>query len=428
MKIANNTSSTMGKYVHNIRELSMSKRMSWIERMARAGKLTFNTESGEYYTSFHKYTDRDVVQEDLVEEYINTVRIIINFLDNAYGDRWDMHVEPINNYRFVDRIFDGRNGKKFYLCPIIHYPDIHIVSEDGNEHDIKDLFVGFHISLSMASYITRGDIRFTLDEVFGFRSTLSFAEWNSSYAHSHLSMGKRQRANSILNAHQFCTGSGDIAEFIPKLRERIGCQFDDESLGMLFSLAETMIRWESVSGNPYRRIRKINENISDYNAREVIPKDYLNLHVQQVFNSLKLQIENFPKFTVTYNSGNFYVNFTDEHINWLKDFIRENLDSSSDYLVRREGDKLIGYTENGSSGYIMSKLSEASKVDGETPYFFLSGKKIYLKIGQPQQLRDTNLSDFEIRKEFLNKLKHEFNTRIYKQQVIKSAQNAVAGV
>ena len=232
MNIANHIRTPIARLVHGIRQLSLSKRMSWIETMARNNKLAIYTE--DYgWMNFNSYQGE--LRENILNEYLAKMEIIVSTLDKAYGGNWDMHVHPVEHTYSYNQPYDARRGWKFGLTPMIHFPDVHIISEDENEHDIKDLFVMFKLCFDVDTYRNYSGAEFYIQELSGFRSTLSFAEWNSGYAHSHLSMENKSRANSILYPHAFCLGSGDLPAFLVQFNDG-RFPFDEDSLGMFFSL------------------------------------------------------------------------------------------------------------------------------------------------------------------------------------------------
>lgn len=419
MQIRNHKTSTSSKFIHSIRELSFSKRISWIEKMLYANKICVYDSNSYIRTFFNDSTD--TLEEEVIKNYISFLTLLFDTLDKIYPGKWDVHVTE-KEYPYYYNRDTELSGKYYLLTPFIHYKKVNLVSENTSEHLIRDLFLG--IQTGIDTFSDKGII----NDLLGFRSTLSFAEWLSGYNHSHLSKTDRKdRAGNILRFSNFCIGSGDISELIPRMNDEDELGFSEENWGMFFSVVETMIAWESISGNPYHEISKISENRSSLIVNNILRHHTRNRLLEKTYHLLYTDLfKSLDKFTFTYNSGKYYVNFNQNHINQLKQFIVDNIDDSYEIIVKKENNSLIGYQKNDDNNPL-SMIEASSTINDEIPYFFLSGRKIYFKILPPELEYDNNISNFHIREEFLNKLKDEFNKTAYQQQVILTARkNACA--
>lgn len=426
MNIRNHTFNDVDKHINTIRQLSFSKRISWVKRMAESGRISFRCEQ-RYNKSFIK---RDgTVDLEAVEKYISFYELLFNSLEHIYPGKWDVHVERFRPQHIDDRNCDYNfNSSKiqYELMPFVHYDKIDITNSDDSEHVIKDLFVGIR-----TQYDTRQKTM-GIYTVTGFRSTMSFGEWNVGYLHSHLSdLDNKPSADRVMTIRDFCTGSGDISELIPQMNDisEDGIGFSEENWGMFFSVVETMIKWESLEGGPYHFIDKITEATSNLKVNKILYRNDLESYCKKVYSKYMENIySDIPKFTFSYNSGSYHINFKNEHIESIKKFLVDNfLDFSHKLVIREQDNNYIGYQPGNSPS---SSLNFSILIQGEIPYFFLAGRKIEYKITPPvQSVDNNNLSNFHIREEFLNLLKNEFNKTAYQQQVIQTArENACATV
>lgn len=132
----------------------------------------------------------------------------------------------------------------------IHFPEIVLSNSIEERHTIKDMYV--RIGLSSVG-LSSGDVTFT-----GLRSTLTTAEYNSGYCHSHLPTS----CTSGVFAN-FCTGSSFFTSIILNCKST---QSEECWYLMLVSL-ERYLEWESLEGGPHVRIRDIKSgnNRSSYN-------------------------------------------------------------------------------------------------------------------------------------------------------------------
>lgn len=128
------------------------------------------------------------------------------------------------------------------LIIMIHFPEITITNSNDRKHEIKDLFVKFRVYDIFPEQDSKCSIG-----IQGCRTTLSLAEWNSDYGHSHLS------GTCFCNFNGFCLGTSDFKIVIENLK--LSLSRDDWYL--LFYSLENYVNWESLEGGPYRKIKDI---------------------------------------------------------------------------------------------------------------------------------------------------------------------------
>ena len=157
----------------------------------------------------------------------------------------------------------------------IHFPHIHITNSQNREHDIYDLYLRLQV------YVNTG--RFY--DVQGNRATYNQAEFESKYAHSHLS-------SSVANSGAwggFCMGAEEIVHDMNELQENSFEGKENLFEAFLFQL-EIFLQWESLEGGPYHRMENISRrknpihiyehHITDAYKRFVGKYDNVNFNVQ----------------------------------------------------------------------------------------------------------------------------------------------------
>lgn len=127
---------------------------------------------------------------------------------------------------------------------IIRFPKVTVSNENGDSVDIYDLFVKVPI-----------DRKGALKETFSMvRSTYTYAQYISNYAHSHL-------AGIINNFRQPCCGSGPIVRTMSTLKKT---KFNLQLWGLFIFELQKYVTVESLEGGPYNRITNISDKKSKY--------------------------------------------------------------------------------------------------------------------------------------------------------------------
>lgn len=146
---------------------------------------------------------------------------LIECVETVYGDNYDWSV-----------------SNKL----IIHWPEFEITNSKKHKHTIRDLFVKVFIIWSSDGKKAR------LSQVpNGKRLTLTQAEVNVGYRHSHMSSGTTSEWG------HFCVGSGPVPDMIAQLLEDI----NPENFFLFLVLLDQYVRWESLEGGPYIRMASI---------------------------------------------------------------------------------------------------------------------------------------------------------------------------
>ena len=202
---------------------------------------------------FIKKSSKDYFTSDIrIAEMLEEIRII---LDNIYGENWQFF---FINCHTLPKI-------------IILYPEIEISNEEGIKHTIRDLVLIIDL-LEIDSKIK------VSSSIKGLRLTVDKREYASSYSHSHLTRTKFNPCDdqylNIPDAHYFCIGGNEVLETAVVF-------FDNQDLGTLelfFLTVNSMMKWESLEGGPYIRIKNLSEYVG---STTLVHFSVLNLRIMK---------------------------------------------------------------------------------------------------------------------------------------------------
>ena len=234
------------------------------------------------------------ISETIFNQYKTAVRVISDIYDN----NWDIeyHVEYQN--RKVTIIING-----IYIL----FPEVNITNRNQETHLIKDLLVSVRI-------YNHENRNLRLNSLVGGRLTLSYAEYQNDYFHSHLSISKNSISTEMNLPYlsNFCTGSGEINIYHSNIN---GDGFTEERFMRYAMQIMSLVSYESIEGTPYRylsrisarprsgRIFNINNRIIQtfkrtvinyYRNGEIVPK--LDIHIDSSNRYYIADNENFSKF------------------------------------------------------------------------------------------------------------------------------------
>ena len=137
--------------------------------------------------------DNRPISSSIFEQFKTAIRVINDIYDNS----WDIAFEVKKD--FNNKIFLEIKG--IYIL----FPEINITNRDRARHTIKDLLV----LIQLYNY---NNTALKIHSLKGGRLTLSYAEYQSDYFHSHLPMLKNSISTTMDLPYlsTFCTGSGEI--------------------------------------------------------------------------------------------------------------------------------------------------------------------------------------------------------------------------
>ena len=157
-----------------------------------------------------------------------------------YEEAWD-----------IDFVIGFHNRKAYIYIKGIYilFPQITIKNRDNKTHLIKDLLVRITLFNQDNSNIKVG-------RLMGGRLTLSYAEYQNDYFHSHLPSyrGNINPRMILPFLGSFCTGSGEINIFQSNIN---GDGFSEERFMRYVMQLMSLVGYESIEGTPYRHISRI---------------------------------------------------------------------------------------------------------------------------------------------------------------------------
>lgn len=212
---------------------------------------------------------------------------------------------------------------------IIHYPHITIRNEHNESHEIYDLYVTIDMNLNIK----------------GYRTTLSVAECQSGYCHSHI---------GSVTGGDFCKGCSPLALAVTDY-QKVDRITTDDARRFIFAL-DVFLPHESIEGKPYKYMKSISENTnSNFVA---IPCTIQDKHLKidfnysindnwiVILNDQKLEclwknadfvaeIFNRSLTTLTLNGKNISENLIDRNIIYFKEkWIKLTItDVATDYIL-----------------------------------------------------------------------------------------------
>ena len=243
------------------------------------------------------------------EQFKTAIRVINDIYDNS----WDIAFEvkkDLNNKIFLEI-------KGIYIL----FPEINITNRDGANHIIKDLLV-------LIQLYNHNNTALKIYPLKGGRLTLSYAEYQSDYFHSHLPIFKVSISTTMDLPYlsNFCTGSGEINIYQSNIN---GDGFNEERFIRYVMQIMSLVSYESIEGTPYRYIRSIsarphsgsyynadnnrklrfkNKVISYYKQEDKIP--VIDIHIDSTNSYYISDNETFKNFI-------YSIPFNDEDKNWF---------------------------------------------------------------------------------------------------------------
>ena len=292
-----------------------------LEKIDKQLKLNGNIRDVTWFTNqFRKGRIKIIgnsspISETIFNQYKTAVRVISDIYDN----NWDIeyHVEYQN--RKVTIIING-----IYIL----FPEINITNRNQKTHLIKDLLVSVRI-------YNHENRNLRLNSLVGGRLTLSYAEYQSDYFHSHLSTTKSAISSGMTLPYMdsFCTGSGEINIYQADIN---GEGFTEERFIRYAMQIMSLVSYESIEGTPYRYIRSI--SVRPHSGRHYNADNSRKLRFKNKVISYYKQEDKIPVIDIHIDSTNSYyisdnetfknfiysIPFNDEDKNWFFCSLGEN--------------------------------------------------------------------------------------------------------
>ena len=269
----------------------------------------------------------EVMSQNVFDKFKSAIRIINDIYDNS----WDI------NFKLA---FHNNKLRIEIQGIYILFPIVNITNRDNKRHTIKDLLVEIRI------YNHRNqDIR--IENLKGGRLTLSYAEYQSDYFHSHLSTTKEAISNGMTLPYMdsFCTGSGEINIYQSNIN---GDGFTEERFMRYAMQILSLVSYESIEGTPYRYMDRIRTH-SRSGSYFHLDNRRKELFFQKVINWYK-QLETIPNIDITIDSTNSYsVALNENFQKFVEDVQYEADDKAKFFCILGESNNYYAY--NSAPGF-----------------------------------------------------------------------------
>ena len=213
----------------------------------------------------------------------NNVKDMMETLEAVYPDRWSFFFEEENRFPHI----------------LIHFPCFEISNSENCKHTIRDLYVGLYPIIDSIT----GKICFK-SGISGFRTTLTDAELNTGYLHSHLRRFSEFYFDFFnggrVPERWFCLGSSETLDLLDIM---CGAEEFDKNLFELFLYTlDSFMKWESLEGGPYIKMKYIKLGDDEEHIYS-IRREVLEMAKDLVRNNADLQY----KLRYTFSAGNVAV-------------------------------------------------------------------------------------------------------------------------
>ena len=269
----------------------------------------------------------EVMSQNVFDKFKSAIRII----NDIYENSWDINFEVSSHNNKLRIEIQG-----IYIL----FPIVNITNRNNKKHTIKDLLV----EIILHSHINQ-DIR--IDSLKGGRLTLSYAEYQSDYFHSHLSTTKGAISSGMTLPYMdsFCTGSGEINIYHSNIN---GDGFNEERFMRYAMQILSLVSYESIEGTPYRYMNNIRTH-SRSGSYFHLDNRRKELFFQKVTNWYK-QSETIPNIDITIDSTNSYSVAQNENFQkFVEEVYYEDNDKARFFCILGENNNYYAY--NSAPGF-----------------------------------------------------------------------------
>ena len=253
-------------------------------------------------------SDWDKLTKKFLDEKLKFIRSkeLEKMLSNGTIKRYQKFVDTVLKSIFPEELFElelKENGKQ--LDVTIRFPELLLTSENGLTHTLRDLFVKIPM-IYLSGNIRLGQLRYA-------RTTFEVKEVISSYVHSHLNSGCFSGFSS-----NFCYGSTVFSAFLNTARS----SFDIRDLYVFLQNLTDFLKWESISGTPYKYISNLGDPYRwSSNTQSVqLPSETIYSVVENVYKEVISKI-NFSDEIYEFDGEN--ITFTERFYAYMISLIRE---------------------------------------------------------------------------------------------------------
>ena len=269
----------------------------------------------------------EVMSQNIFDKFKSAIRIINDIYDNS----WDI------NFKLA---FHNNKLRIEIQGIYILFPIVNITNRNNKRHTIKDLLVEIRI------YNHRNQ-NIRIENLKGGRLTLSYAEYQSNYFHSHLSTTKGAISSGMTLPYMnsFCTGSGEINIYQSNIN---GDGFTEERFMRYAMQILSLVSYESIEGTPYRYMDRIRTH-SRSGSYFHLDNRRKELFFQKVINWYK-QLETIPNIDITIDSTNSYsVVLNENFLKFVENVQYEADDKAKFFCILGESNNYYAY--NSAPGF-----------------------------------------------------------------------------
>ena len=333
----------------------------------------------------------------LTEETFRQFKIAIKVINEVYENQWDI--------RFYIRLYNCRIVIDINTILIL-FEEITIRNRDNKTHQIKNLFVGIKLYVSSPEIIK-------MDSLQGGRSYLTYAEWQSNYFHSHLSMSSGDVGTSLkeVRLSTFCTGSGEINIYMSDIN---GEGLTEESFMRFAVQLMSLVNYESIEGTPYRYIRNITTRPSSGSMFHLNSYTLSNFK-QRVIGHYKAEKIK-PPIDIVINSTNLYELANNENFTkFVYDIPYTATEENTFFCLEDASRNGNFYTIAGIPGYNPPTRNTHT-------FIFRNESRRVIEIEEPPVLDDTVVEQ-KIHPDLIYYIKKELEYELNKDKIRQSTIN-----
>lgn len=380
-----------------------------INKVEKKLKLSPRTRDFGWYRSLFAKDRLRIGGEKLTDDIFEQFRLAVKATEEIYPGLWDIDFRlDVGSWVMEEKV------KVSILGIVIKLPEVKITNSKRNSHDIKDLFIKTQLRIRDNAGIKK----LYLDRLEGGRMSLTYAEYNSKYFHSHLPR-KSVESNFESPGYQtFCTGSGDINISISDINSQ-GFTFD-RYINYLLNIS-TLASWESLEGVPYVKITSINsfrQGATEYRYNSNNKDLYINYIKRHVAET------EWVRLPVNFKLEKSGVSLIDDEA--LKGLFRE--------VYVPEGDKtrfwVYKCTENEGVYYLYGQnISNGSVPTVRSKYIF-QGVEVSMHIDRAPETITQIEYEFHptVKQEIIKHLEYEANKAIIRKSTIDRYKDTTSNV
>jgi len=370
------------QFINNARQMALTKDPKWLKRLFDKGKIA---------TSTRGFTK--VIGDDATVYYEQLCQLI-TLMNNHYGDNWDIHMTVTD--------------RKLY-CPaiIINYDKITITNSTSNERELENLLVYFDLSYDITGI--------NLSTMKGTRLTVKHDEWSNGYLHSHLpglefentTYSAWDKREEIFKLREFCLGSEDMSELTIEINAD---PFDIQKFELLFMTLDNYVRWESEEGRPFRYMRNI--VLQAAGGKFNMSEDRMQHRFDDLFAMMRSEGMPIPANFV-YSEERFKIKHDEFFKEGIKNLYIDYLKDHSEQVLCKQGSDRSFYKISQGAQFNPKETLNKMMINGELPFVYISGKRIYFTITELQPTEEVNLQECIVYPKFLNYVSEQLEIHLY---------------